>query len=230
MLMPKTSTTSFISQSLQVGSKVQLVLDAARGRSLLPSSLLGYLENQFVLVKLPFAANGAPVSLYESETLAARVFTGTSVCTFDATVLRCELHPFYCMHLSFPAEVGNVKLRDALRIQTNFPCMVESKSAALQGNVVNLSTSGALIQANSAIVAIDDAVNLVFPLGTASDAGVSNVKLKAVVHSVRNYAADDSPSTAIQFGVQFTDVSADDQLALHAYAYNILLMDRRRII
>lgn len=230
MSMPKTSMTSFISQSPQIGSKVQLVLNAGQGRSLLSSSLLGYLENQFVLVKLPFAANGAPVSLYESETLSVRVFTGTSVCMFEAAVLRCELHPFYCMHLSFPAEVSNVKLRDALRIQTDFPCLIHSDSGPVPGNVVNLSTTGALIQADSAIVAVDDAISLAFPLGAASDDGVSKVELKAVVRSLRNHSTDGSSSAAIQFGVQFADVCANDQLALHAYAYNVLLMDRRRIV
>jgi hypothetical protein len=33
-----------------------------------------------------------------------------------------------------------------------------------------------------------------------------------------------------QYGVQFTDLNAMDQLALQNYAYEVLLLDRKRIV
>lgn len=237
--MSKPPDPTFSSLSLNVGSKVQLVLDGPDGRSLLSSSLLGYLENQFVLIKLPSTDGGAPVSFLEGETLSVRIFTGTAVCMFEATVLRRELHPFFCLHLSYPQTIKSVKLRNSIRIQTDLPCTVSGEAGAHEATMINLSTSGALLRSiqGDSDAGSEAPVTVAFTLSSQFSPAPIALRLKAVVRSLRSTSAD-AASTGLgsdtardaYHGVQFTDVDPADQLVLQNYAYEALLSDRRRIL
>lgn len=235
--MPTQSNPSFSSLALNVGSKVQLVLDGASSRSLLSSTLIGYLENQFLLIKLPLTDAGAAVSFLEGETLTVRIFTGISVCMFDATVMRRELHPFYCLHLSYPQTVKSVQLRNSIRIQTDFACTVQGDVQPHSATMINLSTSGALIRSAQAGFITEAPVVVGFTLRSQFDAGPIALQLKAVVRSLRNTGSDatgtgDTAQAGIDtyYGVQFLEVDQADQLVLQNYAYDVLLSDRRRIL
>ena len=235
--MPKPPHPTFSSLALNVGSKVQLVLDGAAGRSLLSSTLIGYLENQFLLIKLPSTDGGAPVSFLEGEVLTVRVFTGTSVCMFDATVLRRELHPFYCLHLTYPQTVQSVQLRSSIRIQTDFACTINDDAGSHTATIINLSTSGALIRSAHAAIVTEAPVTIAFTLSSQFDAGPNAMQLKAIVRSLRSTASEAAGSdsgveaaTVTHYGVQFMEIDPADQLTLQNYAYEILLSDRRRIL
>lgn len=237
--MSKPPDPSFSSLALNVGSKVQLVLDGPAGRSLLSSSLLGYLENQFVLIKLPSTGDGSPVSFLEGETLSVRIFTGTAVCMFDATVLRRELHPFFCLHLSYPQMIKSVRLRNSIRVQTDLACTVTSDAGSHEATMINLSTSGALIRSNQigSNAAAEAPVTVVFTLISPLSPVPMALKITAIVRSLRSTSGD-ADSTGLgtdaaldtYYGVQFTDVDPADQLVLQNHAYEVLLSDRRRIL
>ncbi len=237
--MPNPPDPSFSSLALNVGSKVQLVLDGTGGRNLMSSSLVGYLENQFVLIKLPSTDGGSPVSFLEGETLSVRIFTGIAVCMFDATVLRRELHPFFCLHLSYPQAVKSVKLRSSIRIQTDLACTVTGEDRSHEATMINLSTSGALIRSNKGGIATETEapVTVAFTLSSQFSPQPIALQLKAVVRSLRSTSVDaastgldDDAALDTYHGVQFTDVEPADQLALQNYAYEALLSDRRRIL
>jgi c-di-GMP-binding flagellar brake protein YcgR len=230
---PVTNTTvaegSKTSPSFNVGNKVQLLLGGASGPDTpLSTTLIGYADKQFVLLKLPVAANGVPVTFYEGDQVSVRIFTGVSVYVFDAKSLRCELHPFYCLFLSYPAEVRTLALRNSLRVRADLPCMVKAAGNEESGILVNLSTSGALVQCAVKGNAVGDRVNISFALQSQSDGAPMQLSLSAEVRSASEVTV--KGTELAQYGLQFTELNAMDQLALQNYAYEVLLLDRRRIV
>jgi c-di-GMP-binding flagellar brake protein YcgR len=217
------------SPSFNVGNKVQLLLNGASGQEApLSTTLIGYADKQFILLKLPVAANGVPITFYEGEPVSVRVFTGVSVYVFNAEALRCELHPFYCLFLSCPADMRNLTLRNSIRVRADLPCMVKAGGEEESGTLVNLSTSGALIQCSGKDNAVGDNVNISFSLQSQFDAAPNQLSLKAEVRSATEVTA--KGEELVQYGVKFADPNAADQLALQNYGYEVVLSDRKRIV
>jgi c-di-GMP-binding flagellar brake protein YcgR len=222
------SSDSLIGPSFNVGNKVQVVLKSSAGQEPLSTTLLGYSEKQFLLLKLPVAANGVPITVYGGETISVRVFTGISVVVFDAKALRCEFHPFYCPYLTYPAEVRTHTLRNSIRVLADLPCVVKGGSREALGTLVNLSTSGALIQSPANGSAVGERINLRFALKSQLDIAANDLDLQAVVRSVNPVM--DQNEDILKYGVEFADLGAADQLALQNYVYEVLLSDRKRVV
>ena len=200
--------------------------------------MIGYLEDQFLLIKLPLTDAGAPVSFLEGETLTVRIFTEISVCMFDATVLRRELHPFYCLHLSYPQTIKSVQLRNSIRIQTDLACTVQGNVQFHSATMINLSTSGALVRSAQAGLSTEAPVVIGFTSRSQFDFGSVALQLKAVVRSLRSVCstggdvigAGAEAGIDTYYGVRFMEVDQADQLVLQNHAYDVLLSDRRRIL
>jgi c-di-GMP-binding flagellar brake protein YcgR len=215
--------------SFNVGNKVQLLLSGTGGQdAALSTTLIGYADKQFILLKLPVAANGVPITFYEGEQVSVRVFTGVSVCVFNAQALRSELHPFYCLFLSFPTEVRTLALRNSLRVRADLPCVVNTGGNEDSGTLVNLSTSGALIQCPVKGNTVGDRVKIRFQLQSQSDSTPNQLDLQAEVRSASEITVNGAELA--QYGAQFVELNAMDQLALQNYGYEVLLSDRRRIV
>jgi c-di-GMP-binding flagellar brake protein YcgR len=217
------------SPSFNVGNKVQLLLGGGgRPDAPLSTTLIGYVDKQFVLLKLPVAANGVPITFYEGDHVSVRIFTGVSVYVFNAKALRCELHPFYCLFLSYPAEVRTLALRNSLRVRADLPCVIKTGGKEESGTLVNLSTSGALIQCLAKGNAVGDRVNISFSLQSQSGSAPNQLDLQADVRSATEVMVKGTEFA--QYGVQFAELNAMDQLALQNHAYEVLLSDRKRIV
>jgi hypothetical protein len=206
------SSDSLIGPSFNVGNKVQVVLKSSAGQEPLSTTLLGYSEKQFLLLKLPVAANGVPITVYGGETISVRVFTGISVVVFDA----------------YPAEVRTHTLRNSIRVLADLPCVVKGGSREALGTLVNLSTSGALIQSPANGSAVGERINLRFALKSQLDIAANDLDLQAVVRSVNPVM--DQNEDILKYGVEFADLGAADQLALQNYVYEVLLSDRKRVV
>lgn len=218
--------------SFNVGNKVQILPKQGPLRDLIPTSVIGCSENQFLLLKLPIAANGAPITLVEGEALSVRVFSGVSVYVFDAVTLRCELHPFYCLFLSYPSNVQTHALRDAIRVRADVECEVNMAGNAMPGTLLNLSTGGALVRIPTSDVRPETKLSLSFSLHSPFDSERHPLAVEAVIRSVKPIggATPEGDSTAAQCGVQFVDLSDSDRLVLQNHAYEVLLTDRKRIV
>jgi len=229
MTTPTAPNASTSSPSFNVGNKVQLLLNGAGAQDApLSTTLIGYADKQFILLKLPVAANGVPITFYEGEPVSVRVFTGVSVYVFNAVALRCELHPFYCLFLSYPADIRTLTLRNSIRVRADLPCVVTTGGKEESGTLVNLSTSGALIQCSDTDNAVGDNVNISFSLQSQFDAAPNQLNLEAEVRSATEVMV--KGAELVQYGVKFADLNAADQLALQNYGYEVVLSDRKRIV
>jgi c-di-GMP-binding flagellar brake protein YcgR len=221
------SSVSSSGPSFNVGNKVQVVLKNAAGQEPLSTTLLGYSDKEFLLLKLPVAVNGVPITVYEGERISVRVF-GISVVVFDAKALRCELHPFYCLYLTYPTEFRTLAVRNSIRVLANLPCVVKGGTGEESATLVNLSTSGALINSPVRGSTVGDRVNLRFSLKSQFDVAANDLDLQAVVRSIN--AVTVRNEAVSQYGIEFADLGPADQLALQNYAYEVLLSDRKRIV
>ena len=218
--------------SLNVGTRVQLRgLDDPGGTEHF-SSLIGYVKDEFLLVKLP-VVRGSPFIFYDGIQILVRAFTGTTIHTFRSTVTRTLLSPCYYMHLSYPTKVSGATLRSALRVKVRIPARIEymppgKAAAVLEGLLVNLSISGASVECG-VVVPVGQNLRCIFQInidGVEQDIGV-----EAVVRSVNfRPGVTGHPGDVFSCGLQFKEVSTAEETAIRLLSYERLLSDRQNIV
>ena len=121
---------SFKEMNLQIGIKLQLTLTSGANKTVYYSSLIGYEEGEYLLVKIP-KENGFSVPVLEGEKVQIRVFSQLSVYTFETYVQSFLLNPRFYMHLNFPKEIYANALREAVRAKVNILAKLTNQSSGL---------------------------------------------------------------------------------------------------
>ncbi len=221
----------FESLKLQVGGRVQFISHRKIKPIQLFSTLIGYVKDEYLLIKTP-TENGAPVVAHEGDKLTIRVFSGVSVCWFSCTVLRIFPLPLNCMHLSFPASIQGTRLRATMRVKVDITAML-----ALPGlepvpvSLINLSTSGTLLESPTPLPADLPSVNLCFTLNQPNGNPPTNIDTRATVRNMNQDqpTASDQVATFI-YGLQFVDLDPIQCVMLQNMAYEAFIEDRARIV
>ncbi|HYD79967.1 MAG TPA: flagellar brake protein [Paucimonas sp.] len=225
----------FDSMHLQVGSRLQLTLYHGTKPAQYFTSLIGYVKDEYLLVKIPFD-NGLPVSLLDGERLTVRAFSGTNVCTFFSTVERLFLKPLYYVHLAFPQMIEGTPLRQALRVKVNIPATLTSPTGGEASVVIsNLSVAGALLEAEQELVEAHQAIELEFMLVAhlhESENVSIPVHAKATVRNVNLVHKANSPEDhdKYAYGVQFMELESSHRILLQNLAYEAMVEDRQRLV
>lgn len=225
----ETRDTSF--ENFDVGTRVQLRIQRDTGTVEHFSSLIGFVKNEFLMVKCPTVRN-APFVLQDGEQVLVRAFTGRTIYSFTSTVIRTLLSPLYYMHLDYPKATQRSPLRAELRVKVNAPATLEfndltAAKANNQATLVDLSLSGARI-ASEELIPVGDEVQLSFAV--QSDGTERVVRARAVVRSVhRKPAVHFDDRDIFSYGLQFDGLDTDDQMAIRSLTYETLLSNRQNI-
>jgi len=229
----------FDSMHLQVGSRLQLTLYHGTKPAQYFTTLIGYVKDEYLLVKIPFD-NGVPVTLLDGERLMVRAFSGTNVCTFFTTVERLFLKPFFYVHLAFPHVIEGTPLRRALRVKVNIPARLTSASPGHQGEVAqvlisNLSAAGAQFEAELPLADGGHEVELDFTLVTHphEDEDIEvPIHARATVRNVNvvHKATVPEDHDRYAYGVQFHDLDATQRVLLQSIAWEAMIQDRQRVL
>jgi c-di-GMP-binding flagellar brake protein YcgR len=225
----------FESMNLLVGTRLQLFTH----RHIKPvqhfSMLIGYVKDEYLLVKIPFE-NGAYMTLHDGEKVTVRVFSGTSICSFAATVTRSFLQPFFYAHLSFPSTIESTSLRTAMRAKVDLTAEVTrsvsgANSSVMPVSLSNLSVAGALIESRQELGSVGQMIDLAFtPLAQHSDHEV-RISTQATIRNISlNTASSAEEQDAYMYGVQFTDLSLTNLMILQNLTYEALLAGRQNIV
>ncbi|MEG0885105.1 MAG: flagellar brake protein [Janthinobacterium sp.] len=174
----------FEAMNLQVGGRIQFITH----RTIKPiqhfSTLIGYVKDEYLIVKIPLE-NGASIVLNEGDKLTIRVFSGVTVCSFACSVLRIFGRPLNYVHLSFPDAIQGTSLRTAMRVKVDIPAQLSYRDvAAVPVFIVNLSVSGALIEAPAMLTPDDDGVALSFTLLVQPNKHQMRVNTRARIQNV----------------------------------------------
>jgi hypothetical protein len=202
---------TFAQVRLKVGDQVHLEPPRiAGGRASV--MVLGWLEGQSVIVTAPQNDAGRLV-LQEGEPVLMRAFTGKSAFAFRATVLKAAYIPFHYVHLSFPDKVEGVEIRSSPRCRLRLPAAITAGGkAAGQGNILNIGTSGALIETAGPLGQDEGLIQIAFSLELH---GVTvSLDLRAQVCGAKSAAARDGTTPRHQYGVEFRNLQPNDRLIL----------------
>ena len=218
-------------QTFNVGTKVQLRMQREVGVIEHFSSLIGFVKDEFLLVKAPVAQK-TPFVFYDGEQILVRAFTGTTIYSFASTITRVILSPIYYMHLAYPQVIESSALRSALRVKVNLPATVSfddptGSNQSAQITLVNLSVSGASIDSEFAI-AIGQHVQLDFLVH--NDGAERAITTQAVARNVNFQKAGGSQKKdGFICGLEFQNISTADQTAIRLLTYETLLTGRENI-
>jgi c-di-GMP-binding flagellar brake protein YcgR len=202
---------------LGIGDVMQLQ-DFSSSKDQYYVKLIGYSNKKSVLVSHPMLGEKL-VFVKKGESYLVRGFSGTRTYEFTANVINVCLTPYPYLHLSFPAQVTTVNMRDTLRIKLKLVCSVKSKSAAapITASIVDMSLAGALIQSKFDFGQLGEEVEVSFRLPVDGE-----VVLFTVPSLIRNMGSEiDSVSgeKLIQRGMQFLQTEGSERLALQNYIY-----------
>jgi c-di-GMP-binding flagellar brake protein YcgR len=220
--------------NLQVGGRIQFITH----RTIKPiqhfSTVIGYVKDEYLIVKIPME-NGASIVLNEGDKLTIRVFSGVTVCSFACSVLRIFGRPLNYVHLSFPDTIQGTSLRTAMRVKVDIPAQLSYRDVtAVPVFIVNLSVSGALIEAPSMLTPDDEGVALSFTLLVQPNKHQMRVNTRARIQNVsvgkplNGHAAD--VAEIYTYGVQFIDLEPTHYTLLQNLTYEALIADRQKIV
>jgi c-di-GMP-binding flagellar brake protein YcgR len=233
--LKRSAGLDFESMNLHVGTRLQLFTRRDLKAVQHFSSLIGYVKDEYLLVKMP-SENGVHTTLHDGEQVTVRVFTGTSICSFSTIVIRSFFHPFFYMHLSFPKEVNRNALRKTIRVKVNVEAQVKTAMGAgvesATGVVLsNISMDGALIESKYQIGDVNQQIGLSFSPPTEQSADGARLDIAAVIRnaSLRKATAAESEDTHL-YGLQFVDLDPNYQTILRNITYEALLADRQNIV
>ena len=168
------------------------------------------------------------LQLFEGEELVVRAFTGRSAFGFATAVDKVIKHPFEYLHLAYPEAVQAVQVRKAVRVTTNIIASVSAYNQDVEpvpAVIVDVSSSGALIDAGQAIGEVGDLLRVVFRVrlhGVDSDLTVDAF--------IRNRYAEYLQSggvAAVHHGVEFSALAATDSMILESLIYQQLVESPR---
>ena len=201
----------FADMRLKIGDQLPLepMRRIAGGRASV--KVIGWLEGISLLVGAAENAAGRVV-IQEGETVLLRAFTGKSAFAFRTAVLRAAYQPFAYLHLSFPAKVEHVTVRNSFRYRVNLPATVSSAGKpARPCTLVNIGTTGTLIEIVEP-AELDDGpirISVSFELHGAP----VTLDLQAKVCTTRNLGQGQGTPRR-QCGVAFIDLQPNDRLVL----------------
>jgi len=198
--------------------QIQSSLDSTR----FAVRLIGYQKGKSIIVTNPLV-DGAPVYLKDGQAFIARIFSGKYVYAFPCNVLASGIRPYAYVHLSYPVDVVGVNIRKSDRVRlraiTAFDTDDDRQGA---GAIVDLSCGGALLVSKSLDIALGRRLLLKFKVAIGSIEYV--LQLPGYVRSLRAY--DEEPSLGSGYGVEFTDISPEDNLVLSSFIFQQIAENR----
>ncbi|MEH6436914.1 flagellar brake protein [Massilia sp. DD77] len=223
----------FETLNLQVGVRLQLVTHRRVKPVSYFSSLIGYLKDEYIIVKIPLE-NGNPIGLTEGERVTIRVFSGVNVCSFACSVERVFGRPLFYVHLSFPTSIQGTSLRGAMRVRTELPARVRSTAtpelAPIDCTLANISVTGARIDSPFPFPRGEEKLALQFTVAIPAANQEMRIDTLALV---RNATIDESAAgqgEIYRYGVQFLDLDPMHATVLQNMTYEALLADRMKIV
>jgi hypothetical protein len=147
---------------LKVGGQVHLELSQTISGGRAVATVLGWLEGVGLMVAAPQNST-ARLRMLEGEIVLLRAFTGKSAFAFRATVLKAAHQPFQYFHLSFPDKVETVEIRSSPRCSVHMPATISADGKNVgHGNILNIGTTGALIETVEVVNQEQSVVNITF--------------------------------------------------------------------
>lgn len=201
-----------------LGLRTGMALQTRRlveGTSKKESQFFGAIEGKGVMVG-PLGSDGVETGLTEGEVCVVRGFTGQYEFSFLSKVLQTFEKPFVYALLAYPTQVDARLVRRSMRTKTSWPTTVRVPGATaqpghpeLEVQLVDISTSGAMVKASTALATIGEIIQVSVSLNV-NDAPITLSVAGRICHN--NKAPVDD---AFFVGLSFKNLTQNDTLLLH---------------
>ena len=201
-----------------LGIRTGMALQTRRlveGASKKESQFYGAIEGKGVMVG-PLGADGSQTGLEEGEVCVVRGFTGQYEFSFLSKVLQTFEKPFAYALLAYPAQVDAKLVRQSMRVKTSWPTTVllpgkdgVAAPQPLEVALIDISMSGAMIKAPTALAAIGEIVTL------SISALLENAPVQLTLNGTVCHNNKAGGEEGFCVGLAFKAPSQQDKLLLH---------------
>lgn len=187
--------------------------------------LIGYAEKRSLLVTTPMQ-EGHVLLLREGQSFVLRGFSGKSVYAFNANISRVCNVPYPYLHLSYPASVQGLEVRKAQRVTVNIIGSAWNEKGGdnatkLPCIVVDMSVTGAMVDARYPLGEVGDLLNLAIRLNVSGTD--LYVTLPSLIRAVRMDEQGSGTEGMVHHGIEFRDLGLQNRLAIQNFIYQNLV-------
>lgn len=219
---PESRRARFSELNVRVGARLQLVVSTLGRTTQLASTLIGYAEPEFLIVRTP-SEGGLAVRLDNGVILDVRLFTGTRVAQFQTSLLRQFSAPLSYWHLSYPQDVRVTTLRAAPRTRVDLAAQASRDgAAAVPIRLIDLSAVGAKALAPERLGERGQTLQLAFDLPRGTGDAAAKITVAATIRAVKPVAADGEQPQSHAHGLQFENLSDGDRVLLQNFVLQML--------
>jgi len=215
---PESPMLGFEDMGLRVGASMFIrPQDPNQPQARYQVEYLGALGGKTILVSLP-VANGKGLWMPNGQEYVFHVVAGMYVYGFASRVLRARNSPAPYVHFAWPGRIDARQVRKSYRVKLRLPVTVERGGERLDGLLLDLSMTGALLEAAESDWREDDPVRLVLPVTLDEHSG--ELSLPATIRNREDRAA----GKPRRYGLEFGEVAQGDALLLHYYIDHTIAM------
>ncbi len=219
---------------MHVGDRLQLELLSAGAGNHYFTTLIGYVPGHSVLLRTPLVHNLA-VPIPEGEQVRVRTFSGRHAYTFESRVERVQRVPLPYLHLAYPTVVQQTTIRGALRVRVHLTGTAnamggDGNALPVPVTIADLSTSGALLEAERALGKNGESIELAFKFLVQPNDYEVKLVTPAQIQSGPKPKSGQGRDEAFSHGVRFAKLRATEALLLQSYIQQVLLTDRSRVV
>lgn len=212
------STPGFEDMGLHVGASMFIrPQDPNQAQVRYQVEYLGALRGKTLLVSLP-VANGKGIWMQNGQEYVFHVVAGMYVYGFTSQVLRARNSPAPYVHFAWPSRIDARRVRKSYRVKLRLPVTVERGGERLDGLLLDLSMTGALLEAAEADWREGEPMRLVLPVTLDEHNG--ELTLSATIRNREDRAI----GKLCRYGVEFVEVAQGDALLLHYYIDHTIAM------
>ncbi len=221
---PRGDATSLTQIKLNIGDTLQLQLKANTNVDRYATTLIGYLEDEGVIVSTP-QMDGRIMMFREGQSFVVRMFSGKSAYAFTAEVTRVTNIPFPHIHLAWPREVRGLVVRSSSRAKTNIICHASvANDTGFACVARDISTGGALIAAKEKIGEIGS--KLILKMRVNVNKAEHMLMIDCEIRSINASVSADGGNNNTLHGLSFTRLEPQDQLVITALLYQNMMNEQ----
>jgi len=225
----QTAMTEENKLELQIGDTLQLqfVADEAKRRNY--SKVIGYLQGHSVLITTP-RIEGNIMLIREDQIVIVRMLAGNRVYGFTTKVMRSCLKPYPYLHLAYPAEMEQITVRKAQRVSTQLIVSVERETAdtsdiaSCSAVVIDISTTGAMVETNEFLGRIGDIVSIKAKITVGSVQ--EYIAIPCIIRNIRDLASE--AKNKMLYGMEFQLLEQHEHFVLHGFVYEQMIQNMKR--
>lgn len=221
---PRGDTTTLDQIKLNIGDTLQLQLKANTDMDRYATTLIGYLQDEGVIVSTPLQ-DGRVMQFREGQSFVVRMFSGKSAYAFTSEVTRVTNTPYPHMHLAWPREVRGLVVRSSSRAKTNIICHASVNNDTGFACVArDISMGGALIAAKNRIGEIGG--KLILKMRVNVNNAEHMLMIDCEIRSINTSKSADGGSNNILHGLAFTQLEPQDQLVITSLLYQNMMNEQ----